>query len=61
MHGIQKKLKKERRKHQISAYNTCSVDLNRSRHPTTLDAAILLYTYTSNAAKRREKKYDKIK
>ena len=35
MHGIQKTLKKERRKHQISAYNTSSVDLNRSRYPTT--------------------------
>ena len=43
MRGIQKKLKKERRKHQISAYNTSFVDLNRSRYPTTLDAAILLY------------------
>ena len=42
--GIQKKLKKER-KHQISAYNTSSVDLNRSRYPTTLDSAILLCIY----------------
>ena len=45
MHGIQKKLNKERRKHQTSAYNTSSVDLNTSRYPTTLDAAILLYIY----------------
>ena len=45
MHGIQRKLKKERRKHQISAYDTSSMDLNRSRYPTTLDAAILLYIY----------------
>ena len=41
MHSIQKKLKKER-KHKISAYNTSYVDVNRSRYPTTLDAAILL-------------------
>ena len=45
MHGIQKKLKKERRKHQISAYNTSSVDLNMSRYPTTLNVAISLYIY----------------
>ena len=45
MHGIQRKLKKERRKHQISAYNTSSVDFNISRYPTTLDAAILLHIY----------------
>ena len=40
-----KELKKERRKHQISAYNTSSVDLNISRYPTTLNVAILLYVY----------------
>ena len=45
MHDIQRKLKKERRKHQISAYNTSSVDLDRSRYPTTVDAAILLHVY----------------
>ena len=31
-------MKKESTKHQI-AYNTSSVDLNRSRYPSTLDAA----------------------
>ena len=29
----------------LSAYNTSSVDLNRSTYPTTLDAAILLCIY----------------
>ena len=34
-----------KKKNQISAYNTSSVDLNRSTYPTTLDAAILLCIY----------------
>ena len=45
MHGIQKKLKRERKKHQISLHNTSSVDLNISRYPTSLNVAILLYIY----------------
>ena len=53
MHGVQKKLKKERRKPQISAYNTSSADLSRSRYPSTLDAAILLYIYIECCIKER--------
>ena len=45
MHGIQKEWKKERRKHQIAAYNASSADLNRSRYPTTSEDAFLLYIY----------------
>ena len=50
MHGIQNKLKKERRKHQLSAYNTSSVNLNRSRYPTLLKMLLFCLTFTSNAA-----------
>ena len=49
MHGIQNKLKKER-KHLISAY-----EFDRSRYPTTLDAAILLYIYIECIMEKRKK------
>ena len=61
MHGIQMKLKKERRKHQILAYNTSLVNLNRSRYPTTLAAAILLYISIYCSMEERKKiGYNKI-
>ena len=40
-----KEIERRKKKNQISAYNTSSVDLNRSTYPTTLDAAILLCIY----------------
>ena len=45
MHDIQKKLKKEKEDNKYQHIIQLKVDLNRSRYPTSLDAAILLYIY----------------
>ena len=37
-----KEIEIRKKKNQISAYNTSSVDLNISTYPTTLDAAIYI-------------------
>ena len=51
----------ERTKPQLSSYNTSSVDLNRSRDPTSWDAALLIYIYTYKCSTEEKKMILKIR
>ena len=49
MHGMQSKLKKERRKYQMSACDISLVDLNNT-HTPLLQMLLFCFSFTSNAA-----------